>query len=82
MTTPGKLIRARIKELRLQQATVATVTRIDPAQLSRIITGKRAVDFDTALRLEAALDVKAKSLLEAQLESDLSKAKKSFTEEA
>lgn len=78
----GALIKDRIKEMGLQQKVVASIARIAPANLNRMIKGVRPVDEISALKLQAAIGLDAGDLLRLQTEVQLVAAKKTFSEEA
>jgi len=70
-----------IKQLHLQQKTVAGIACIDPTNLNRIIKGQRPVDADSALRLEMAIGLSAQELLQTQVLFDIRKAQEKFSPE-
>lgn len=79
-SSPGGLILEKIKEKKLQQQIVAAIAHIDATQFSRMISGKRPVDVETALRLHEAIGIDVHALLECQLQVEIAKAKSTFTE--
>lgn len=82
LQTPGALIVEHIKALGLQQQIVAAIAHIDPTQFSRMLSGKRPIDIESALRLQAAIEIDANELLSLQLKSDITKATACFSEAA
>lgn len=72
--TPGQMIAESIKAAGLQQKAAASVARIDPATLSRVIRGIKPVDAAMALKLHAAFGLEPLSLLFAQAQMDLDRA--------
>ena len=79
--TPGDLIALEIKRRNLQQKTVAGIACIEPTNLNRMIKGTRPIDPDSALRLELAIGLSAKELLQCQMEQDLKRATEKFSSE-
>ena len=79
-THPGELIRDEIEARGLTQARVAESIGVRPSLLNEIIKGKRAVNTEISLLLEAALNIPADMLLNLQSDYNMQVAKsdKSF----
>lgn len=65
-THPGALIRDEIESRNLTQAKVAESIGVSPTLLNELINGKRGVNTEMALLLEASLDIPADLLLNLQ----------------
>lgn len=79
-THPGELIRDELEAREISQVTLAKQIGISPSLLNEVINGKRAVNTELALLLEAALDIPAELWLNLQSEYNMQVAKsdKSF----
>lgn len=79
-THPGELIRDEIEARGLTQARLAESIGVRPSLLNEIIKGKRAVNTEISLLLEAALNIPADMLLNLQSDYNMQVAKsdKSF----
>ncbi len=65
-THPGELIKDELEARDLTQAKLAEKIGVKPSLLNEIIKGKRAVNTEMALLLEAAIDLPADLLLNLQ----------------
>ncbi len=48
---PGEILAEELQEIGLSAAQLARTIQVPPNRISQIVTGKRAVTADTALRL-------------------------------
>ena len=62
-THPGELIRDELEARHLSQAKLAGQIGKSPSLLNEVINGKRAVNTELALLLEAALGIEAELFL-------------------
>lgn len=74
-THPGSLIRDELEERNMTQAKLAQQIGISPSLLNEVINGKRAVNTELALLLEAALGIAAHIWLDMQLDYNMQVAK-------
>lgn len=74
-THPGDLIKDELDYLHLTQAKLAESIGVRPSLLNEIIKGKRAVNTEMALMIEAALNIPANLLLNLQREYNMQTAK-------
>ncbi len=74
-THPGLLIRDELEERRLSQAKLASSIGVSPSLLNEVINGKRAINTEMALLLEASLGISADVWLRLQSEYNMQKAK-------
>ena len=65
-THPGELIRDELDARNLSQAKLANQIGVSPSLLNEVINGKRAVNTELALLLEAALGIEAELFLKLQ----------------
>lgn len=65
-THPGELIKDELEARSLTQARLAERIGVSPSLLNEIIKGKRAVNTEIALLIEAAMDLPADLLLNLQ----------------
>lgn len=65
-THPGELIKDELEERNLTQAKLAESIGVKPSLLNEIIKGKRGINTEMALMLEAALNIPADLLLNLQ----------------
>jgi HTH-type transcriptional regulator/antitoxin HigA len=72
---PSQLIDALLKERGWTNRVLAIVLEMDETAVSRIVTGKRAIDADLAVTLEEAFAVPAEHFLELQQSYDLAQAR-------
>uniref|UniRef100_A0A7Z0TML6 ImmA/IrrE family metallo-endopeptidase n=2 Tax=Bradyrhizobium barranii subsp. barranii TaxID=2823807 RepID=A0A7Z0TML6_9BRAD len=73
--TPSHLIEALMKERGWSNRLLSVVLGIDENGVSRIVTGKRAIDAELAVTLEEIFSVPAERFLEIQQSYDLAKAR-------
>lgn len=74
-THPGELIMDELEARNLTQAKLAENIGVSPSLLNEIIKGKRAVNTEMALMLEAAIDLPADMLLNMQSAYNMQMAK-------
>lgn len=74
-THPGTLIREELEERKLTQARLAEQIGVSPSLLNEVINGKRAVNTELALLLEAALGIAAHIWLDMQADYNIQLAK-------
>lgn len=74
-THPGELIRDELEARGITQASLARKIGIKPSLLSEIVNAKRCVNTETALLLEAALDIPASVWLSLQADFNMHTAK-------
>ena len=74
-THPGELIKDELEANNITQAKLAESIGVNPSLLNEIIRGKRAVNTETALLIEAALDIPAELLLNLQSDYNMQVAK-------
>jgi len=72
--TPGQLIDDLLAKRGWTKRILAIILEMDETAVSKIISGKRAVDADLSLILSELFDVPAKEFLELQQKYDLAKA--------
>lgn len=79
-THPGSLIRDELEARGMTQAKLAQQIGVRPSLLNEIVNGKRAVNTEMALLLEASLGIAAYIWLELQADYNMHVAKsdKSF----
>ncbi len=65
-THPGELIKDELEAMNLTQAKLAESIGVKPSLLNEIIKGKRSVNTEIALLLEAAINIPADLLLNLQ----------------
>lgn len=65
-THPGELIKDELEVRNLTQARLAESIGVKPSLINEIIKGKRAVNTEMALLIEAALNIPADLLLNLQ----------------
>ncbi|MDE6396860.1 MAG: HigA family addiction module antidote protein [Muribaculaceae bacterium] len=65
-THPGELIKDELEADNLTQAKLAKSIGVSPSQINEIIKGKRDVNTEMALLIEAALNIPADLLLNLQ----------------
>lgn len=73
--TPSHLIDALLAERGWTNRLLSIVLGIDENSVSRIVTGKRAIDAELAITLEEVFGVPAERFLEIQQSYDLAKAR-------
>ena len=74
-THPGELIRDELEERNLTQAKLAEQIGVSPLLLNEVVNGKRGVNTDLALLLEAALGISANMFLQLQADYNMQVAK-------
>lgn len=78
-THPGKLIRDELEERHLTQAKLAEQIGVSPSLLNEVVNGKRGVNTELALLLEAALGISANMFLQLQADYNMQIAKSDST---
>lgn len=78
-THPGELIKDELEERNLTQAKLAESIGVKPSLLNEIIKGKRGINTEMALMLEAALNIPAALLLNLQNDYNMQVAKSDVT---
>ena len=76
---PGELIKDEIEVRGISQKKLAEIIGIQYTMLNEILNGKRPVTTETALLLEAALDINAEMLVNMQSSYSLQTARKNKT---
>ncbi len=74
-THPGELIKDELEANHLTQAKLAESIGVKPSLLNEIIKGKRGVNTEMALLVEAALNIPADLLLNLQSDYNMQIAK-------
>jgi addiction module HigA family antidote len=74
-THPGQLLRDELEERKLTQAKLAEQIGVSPSLINEVIKGKRAVNTELALLLEAALGIEAHMWLDLQSDYNMQVAK-------
>ncbi|MDE7402693.1 MAG: HigA family addiction module antidote protein [Muribaculaceae bacterium] len=74
-THPGELILDELEARSLTQAKLAESIGIKPSLLNEIIKGKRAINTEIALLIEAAMNIPAELLLNLQRDYNMQVAK-------
>lgn len=74
-THPGELIKDELEAAHLTQMKLAESIGVKPSFLNEIIKGKRGVNTEMALLIEAALDIPAELLLRLQSDYNMQIAK-------
>jgi addiction module HigA family antidote len=74
-THPGQLIREELEEREMTQTKLAGKIGVSPSLLNEVINGKRAVNTELALLLEAALGISAHIWLDLQADYNMHMAK-------
>lgn len=78
-THPGELIRDELEERHLTQAKLAEQIGVSPSLLNEVVNGKRGVNTELALLLEAALGISANMFLQLQADYNMQVAKSDST---
>ena len=78
-THPGELIRYELEERCLTQAKLAEQIGVSPSLLNEVVNGKRGVNTELALLLEAALGISADMWLKLQADYNMQVAKSDST---
>ncbi len=81
-THPGEVLKGELEYRGISQKQLATEMGISCTLLNEVLNGKRQVNTELALLVEAALDIPAESLLQMQARYNMLTAKqnKSFME--
>lgn len=74
-THPGELLREELEARGITQAKLASQIGVSPSLLNEVIKGKRAVNTEMALLLEAALGIAAHLWIELQTDYNIQVAK-------
>lgn len=74
-THPGELIKDELEAIHMTQAKLAENIGVSPSLVNEIIKGKRGVNTEMALLIEAALNIPADLLLKLQSDYDMQVAK-------
>ena len=74
-THPGELIKDELEARKLTQAKLAESIGVKPSLINEIIKGKRSVNTEMALLLEAALNIPSDLLLKLQSDYNMQVAK-------
>lgn len=74
-THPGELIHDELEASNLTQAKLAECIGVSPSLINEIIKGKRGVNTEMALLIEAALGIPADLLLNLQRDYNMQVAK-------
>ena len=74
-THPGELIKDELETNNLTQSKLAESIGVKPSLLNEIIKGKRGVNTEMALLIEAALNIPADLLLNLQNDYNMQMAK-------
>lgn len=74
-THPGSLLRDELEERNMTQAKLARQIGISPSFINEVVNGKRAVNTELALLLEAALGISAHIWLDLQADYNMQVAK-------
>lgn len=74
-THPGSLIRDELEERKMTQAKLAQQIGVSPSLLNEVVNGKRAINTELALLLEASLGIAAHIWLDLQSDYNMQIAK-------
>lgn len=74
-THPGELIREELEERHMTQAKLADRIGVSHSLLNEVVNGKRSVNTELALLLEAALGISANLWLKLQADYNMQVAK-------
>ncbi|MDE7153008.1 MAG: HigA family addiction module antidote protein [Muribaculaceae bacterium] len=74
-THPGELIKDELEARHVSQSKLAERIGVSPSLLNEIIKGKRGVNTEMALMIEAAMDIPADLLLNLQSAYNMQMAK-------
>lgn len=74
-THPGTLLREEVEERKISQAKLAKQLGVSPSFLNEVINGKRAINTELALLLEASLGIPAHIWLNMQTAYNMQIAK-------
>jgi len=73
--TPGQFIRSLLDERGWDQRVLAAVFGVEEAAISKLISGRRAIDAETAIVLQEVFGIEAERFLQLQKEYELAKAR-------
>ena len=79
LTHPGEIIKDEIEFRGISQRRLAKEIGVSYSQLNEVLNGKRPVNTEFALLIEAALDIPSTPLLSLQTRYDLLSAKRNKT---
>lgn len=74
-THPGELIKDELESRNITQAKLAESIGVSPSMINEIIKGKRSVNTEMALLIEAAINLPADLLLNLQNDYNMQTAK-------
>ncbi|MCI9607492.1 MAG: HigA family addiction module antidote protein [Muribaculaceae bacterium] len=74
-THPGELIRDELEERNMTQVKLAERIGVSPSLLNEVVNGKRGINTELALLLEAALGISADMWLKLQADYNMQVAK-------
>lgn len=74
-THPGELIRDELEERNMTQVKLAEQIGVSPSLLNEVVNGKRGINTELALLLEAALGISADMWLKLQADYNMQVAK-------
>lgn len=74
-THPGELIKDELEAIHMTQTKLAENIGVSPSLVNEIIKGKRGVNTEMALLIEAALNIPADLLLKLQSDYNMQVAK-------
>ena len=75
-THPGTIIKSEIAAREISQKQLAAKMGVSASLLNEVLNGKRALNTEMALLIEAALDIPAEPLLAMQTEYNMITAKR------
>ena len=79
LTHPGEVIKDEIESRGISQRKLAKEIGVSYSQLNEVLNGKRPVNTELALLIEAALDIPSAPLLTLQTRYDLLSVKRNKT---
>ncbi len=71
---PGMMIKPELEERGIKQKEFAQMLGMQASHLSEVLRGKRALSAELALKMEKAIGIPAKTLLNAQTQYELESA--------
>lgn len=74
-THPGRLIKEELEERNITQASFARQIGVAPSFINEVVNGKRAINTELALMVEASLGIAAHILLDLQADYNMQIAK-------
>lgn len=78
---PGELLKEILDEMGISQYRFSKLSGIDPAVLSGIISGKRRITIETAIRIGRVLNCGARDWINHQISYDLDHTEKEKADE-